>query len=80
MVTATTGIICWAEGWVSIELVGKAKEQWFRTFLDRPREIPAHDLFGQVSTRIGPGKFQASFMDWIQEVAGITAGEMESKE
>jgi predicted transposase YbfD/YdcC len=73
---AIVGIICGADDWVSIEMVGQAKEKWFRTFLELPHGIPSHDTFGKVFAWIDPKEFQASFMDWIQEIAVMTAGEV----
>ncbi|MBT3271724.1 MAG: transposase family protein [Spirochaetales bacterium] len=35
--------VCGAEKWDDIEVFGKAKEQWFRTFLKLPHGIPSHD-------------------------------------
>ena len=37
---ALCGIICGADSWVDIELFGKCKEDWFRTFLELPNGIP----------------------------------------
>jgi len=76
IVIAIVGIICGADDWVTIELAGKAKENWFRTFLELPHGIPSHDTFGKVFAWIDPKEFQASFMEWIQEVAVMTAGEV----
>ena len=36
-------VIAGADGWVDIELFGKSKEAWLRTFLDLPHGIPSHD-------------------------------------
>ena len=33
---AHCGTICGADFWVDIELFGKCKEEWFRTFLELP--------------------------------------------
>jgi hypothetical protein len=33
---AICAVICGAEGWTDIELFGKSKESWFRTFLELP--------------------------------------------
>jgi len=73
---AIIGVICGADDWVTIEQVGKAKEDWFRKFLELPHGIPSHDTFGKVFAWIDPGEFQKCFMDWIKEVAEMTTGQV----
>ncbi len=57
---AIIGVICGADDWVSIEEVGKAKEAWFRKFLDLPHGIPSHDTFGKVFAWPDPDEFQGA--------------------
>jgi len=42
------GVICGADSWVDIEMFGKAKKEWLKTFLELPNGIPSHDTFGRV--------------------------------
>ena len=61
---AICAVICGAGSWVYVEMFGKSKEEWFRTFLGLPNGIPPHDT--PVSTRAGssatysPGWTQSS--------------------
>ncbi|MCJ7775931.1 MAG: ISAs1 family transposase [Desulfobulbaceae bacterium] len=73
---AIVGVICGADDWVSIELVGKAKEKWFRTFLELPHGIPSHDTFGKVFAWLDPEEFQACFMEWIRDIATMSVGQV----
>jgi predicted transposase YbfD/YdcC len=73
---AIIGVICGADDWVMIELVGKTKEDWFRKFLELPHGIPSHDTFGKVFAWIDPDEFQKCFMDWVNEIAEMTAGQV----
>ena len=73
---ALCGISCGADSWVDIELFGKCKEDWFRTFLELPNGIPSHDTFGDVFARLDPEQFQRCFMEWVQAVAQVTQGEV----
>ncbi len=73
---AIIGVICGADDWVTIEQVGKAKEDWFRKFLKLPHGIPSHDTFGKVFAWMDPDEFQKCFLDWIKEVAEMTAGQV----
>ena len=49
---AICAVICGADSWVYIELFGKSKLEWFRTFLELPHGIPSHDTFGD--SRLDP--------------------------
>jgi predicted transposase YbfD/YdcC len=56
----------------------KAKEKWFRQFLELPNGIPSHDTFGRVFAAIDPDEFLAAFMRWTRTVrracsAGVVA-------
>ena len=69
-------LICGADSWVHVELFGKSKEEWFRTFLELPHGIPSHDTFGEVFSRLDPEQFQRCFMDWTQAAADLLPGEV----
>jgi hypothetical protein len=74
IVIAICGVICGADDWVMIEYFGNAKREWFETFLELPHGIPSHDTFGKVFALIDPKEFQASFLNWVHEIAEITSG------
>ena len=61
---------------VYVEMFGKSKEEWFRSFLDLPNGIPSHDTFGDVFSRLDPDRFQECFMEWSQAVADLLPGEV----
>lgn len=73
---AICGAICGADNWVEIEVFGKCKEAWLRTFLELPNGIPSHDTFGDVFARLDPDAFQRSFIEWVQAVAEVTQGQV----
>ena len=51
---AICAVICGAEGWTDIELFGKSRGSWFKTFLELPNGIPSHDTFGRVISALDP--------------------------
>ena len=73
---AICAVICGADSWVYVEMFGKSKEEWFRTFLDLPHGIPSHDTFGDVFSRLDPEQFQRCFMEWTQAVSALLPGEV----
>src|SRR5579872_6132518 len=74
IILAICGVICGAEGWVDIEEFGKAKEAFFREWLELPNGIPSHDTFGRVFARIDPQQFEASFVQWVQGISQTVKG------
>lgn len=76
MVIAICAVLCGANDWVAVETFGKAKEAWFRRFLELPNGIPSHDTFGRVFALLSPRQFQECFLSWIQAVAQVVAGQV----
>ena len=56
---AICAVICGADSWVYVELFGKSKEEWFRSFLDLPNGIPSHDITFSSATADRQGYGQA---------------------
>jgi predicted transposase YbfD/YdcC len=73
---AICGVLCGADSWVGIETVGKAKEAWFRQFLELEHGIPSHDTFGDVFAKIDSDAFQKRFMRWVENVFRVTKGQV----
>ena len=73
---AICATICGADSWVHIEMFGRSKEEWFKSFLELPNGIPSHDTFGDVFVRLDPEQFQSCFIGWTQEVARLAQGEV----
>jgi predicted transposase YbfD/YdcC len=73
---AICAVICGAEGWVDMELFGKSKLPWLKTFLELPNGIPSHDTFGRVFSRIDAQQFQSAFYEWVWAVNDIIQGQI----
>jgi predicted transposase YbfD/YdcC len=73
---AICAVICGAEGWVDIELFGKSKLPWLKSFLELPNGIPSHDTFGRVFSRIDAQQFQLAFYEWVWAVNDIIQGQI----
>jgi predicted transposase YbfD/YdcC len=78
IVITICAVICGAEEWTEIALFGKAKEAWFRGFLELPHGIPSHDTFGRVFARLNSQEFGRCFQLWIECVREKTNGELVS--
>ena len=61
---------------MDIEEFGKAKEEWFRTFLDLPNGIPSHDTFGRVFARLDPEQLQRCLVSWSAALRQASGGKL----
>src|ERR671916_528879 len=69
LVIAVSAVIACAESWEDIELYGRSKQAWLKTFLDLPNGIPSHDTFRRVFMLIDPDAFEAGFAAWTGSLA-----------
>lgn len=76
LVIALCAVICGADDWVAIARFGRAKRQWFRTFLSLRHGIPSHDTFGRVFAALDPEAFQTAFLAWTQTLATLLPGDV----
>lgn len=76
LVIALCGTICGANHWTSIAAYGRAKEDWFRTFLKLPEGIPSHDTFNDVFTKIDAKQFEKCFISWVSSITHLLPGEV----
>ena len=59
-------VICGGEGFNDMETFGKAKQEWFKGFLELPSGIPSHDTFNRIFSAIDPKKFTECFVEWTE--------------
>ena len=76
LVITLCGAICGVDNWVEMERFGRAKQKWFRTFLDLPNGIPSHDTFGRVFAALDPEVFRKCFIAWVESLALVDVGEV----
>jgi len=76
VVIAVCAMIGGAESFEDMELYGKAKRRWFRTFLKLPHGIPSHDTFRRVFLLLDPEAFQACFLNWARAVYEVSGGQL----
>lgn len=76
LVLSVCAVICGANSFVGIELFGRSRETWLRTFLDLPNGIPSHDTIGRVFAMLNPKALEQAFRDWAAAMATLTKGEV----
>jgi predicted transposase YbfD/YdcC len=70
LVIAVCAVIACAESWEDIELYGRSKLTWLKTFLALPNGIPSHDTFRRVFMLLDPDAFEACFARWAHSLMG----------
>jgi predicted transposase YbfD/YdcC len=73
---AICAIICGADGWTQIVKFGRAKLEWFKTFLALPNGIPSHDTFGRVFAALNPDAFERCFVTWVRSLSAASDGRL----
>src|SRR4051812_2091299 len=68
LVIAVSAVIACAESWEDIELYGRSKQAWLKTFLALPNGIPSHDTFRRVFMLIDPDAFEGCFARWAHSL------------
>jgi len=74
LVTTLCAVVCGADSWTEVELYGKSKLDWLKTFLDLPNGIPSHDTYGRVFGLIDPDQLEQCFMEFMSGLAQATGG------
>jgi predicted transposase YbfD/YdcC len=76
LVIALCAVIAGADNWEDVEEFGKARLEWFESYLDLPNGIPSHDTFTRVFARLDPEQFQACFLRWMSAVSEVIGGQV----
>lgn len=71
---AVCAAVCGAEDWAAVAAFGRAKADWFGTFLDLPDGTPSHDTFDRVFSRLDPDAFERCFRRWTAALGGELIG------
>ena len=76
LVISILAIMCGAEYFTEMELFGREREKWLRTFLKLEHGIPSHDTFCDVYSAIEPETITQSFAQWVETIRQKISGEV----
>lgn len=80
LVVGFCAVLGGSDDFVEIEEFGRAKEEFFRRFLELPHGIPSHDTFRRVFQAVCPRALQGCLIQWLQgarQAAGVAAADGE---
>ena len=76
LVIAVCTLLCAGETFNDMEDFGKAKHDWFKTFLTLRNGIPSHDTFNRVFAALDPKEFLDCFLRWTQSLRAAVSQEI----
>jgi predicted transposase YbfD/YdcC len=76
LVISICTLLCGGETFNDMEDFGKAKRDWFATFLELPGGIPKHDTFNRIFAALDPQRFLDCFLRWTQSLRTAVAEEI----
>jgi len=76
LIIAICTLLCAGESFNDMEDFGKAKYDWFKTFLRLRNGIPSHDTFNRVFAALDPQAFLDCFLRWTQSLRQAVAQEV----
>lgn len=68
LVIAICTLLCAGESFNDMEDFGRAKRDWFQTFLTLRNGIPSHDTFNRLFAALDPKAFLDCFLRWTQSL------------
>lgn len=76
LVIAICTLLCAGESFNDMEDFGKAKADWFKTFLTLRNGVPSHDTFNRLFAALDPQAFGDCFVRWTQSLRTAVAQEI----
>src|SRR2546426_5290296 len=67
LVIAFCAVLSGCDDFVEIEQFARAKQSFFRRFLQLPSGIPSHDTFRRVFQAVSPALLQSCLIGWLRE-------------
>jgi predicted transposase YbfD/YdcC len=69
LITAICAVLGGANSWLSVTRFVATHESWFRTFLELPGGIPAHDTYRQIFLSLAPQELNQRFATWMKDIS-----------
>jgi predicted transposase YbfD/YdcC len=76
LIISILAILCGAEYFTEMELFGREREAWLRTFLKLEHGIPSHDTFCDVYSALKPETIAKRFAEWVETIRQKISGEV----
>lgn len=80
LVIGFCGVLCGCEDFVEIERFARAKQEFFRRFLELPYGIPSHDTFRRIFQAVCPAALQTCLIAWLRELRQAAAAAADAQD
>jgi predicted transposase YbfD/YdcC len=76
LIIAILAVICGARTFTEMEVFGKERLDWLKTFLKLKYGIPSHDTFGDIFSALNPKEITKYFIEWVEIIRQKISGEV----
>jgi len=76
LIISILAILCGAEYFTEMEMFGREREAWIKTFLKLEHGIPSHDTFCDVYSALEPEAITEAFAHWVETIRNKISGEV----
>lgn len=76
LILCVVGVLCGADGWSAIEMVGHARLDWFQDRGLLKNGVPVDDTIARIISSICPSELQICFINWMQSIAADSEGKV----
>lgn len=76
LILCVVGVVCGAEGWHDIEMVGHSRIKWFQERGLLSNGVPVDDTLARIISRINPEQLQSCFIAWMKAIETETNGKV----
>jgi hypothetical protein len=68
---ALCAVVAGADDWVELAAYARARQSWFKEFVELSGGVPSHDTFGRVFALLGLDAFEKCHVKWKPVVLAL---------
>ena len=76
LILCVVGVLCGADGWHDIKMVGHARLEWFKERGLLKKGVPVDDTIARIISRLDPEQLQSCFIKWTESIGQSSTGKV----